>query len=84
MSPKQFLQVLVLKILDYFSCHTRPLFKTALMNFKIFIPLICKLLQHIYALLRFASLQYFPVALFARFYRVTDETLIAKTAVCFI
>ena len=33
------------------------------------------------ALLKFANLQYFPLALFAIFYRVTDEALIAETAV---
>ena len=32
------------------------------------------------ALLKFANFQYFPLANFARFYRVTDEALIAETA----
>ena len=33
------------------------------------------------ALLKFANLQYFPLALFAKFHRVTEEALIAETAV---
>ena len=32
-------------------------------------------------MLKIANLQYFPLAPFARFYRVTDEALIAETAV---
>ena len=32
-------------------------------------------------MLKFANLQYFPLALFARFYKVTNEALIAETAV---
>ena len=35
-------------------------------------------------LVKFVYLQYFPLAHFARYYRVTDEALIAETAVRFI